>query len=96
MNPMNASVATGNDQKEADRKHWGGPAGTVLNVLQSAQLTDTASSDMSDVGSVEGAAEADRTKVTEGQDGGSDSKEGRWCILHIVIFRWYSVKNCLY
>ena len=75
--PPDASVATGNDQKEADRKHWGAPGGTVLNVLQSAQLTDTASSDLSEVGSVEGAADADRTKVAKGQDGSPDSKEGR-------------------
>lgn len=70
-------VATGNDQKEADRKHWGGPAGTVLNVLQSAQLTDTATSDVSEVGSVEGNAQGDPAKVAGVQDDSTEKKEGR-------------------
>ncbi|KAI0242396.1 Serine/threonine-protein kinase Nek1 [Lamellibrachia satsuma] len=68
-------VATGNDQKEADRKHWGGPAGTVLNVLQSAQLTDTAMSDVSEVGSVEGNAQGDPAKVAGVQDDSTEKKE---------------------
>ena len=69
-------VAPSNVQKEAEdqRKHWGGPAGTVLNVLQSAQLTDTATSDVSEVGSVEGAVQAEPAKVA----GGTEETEGSW------------------
>ena len=73
----NIPVAHGNDQKEADRKHWGGPAGTVLNVLQSAQLTDTATSDVSEVGSVEGTAQGDLAKVAGIQVDSTEKKEGR-------------------
>ena len=70
-------VAPSNIQKEAEdqRKHWGGPAGTVLNVLQSAQLTDTATSDVSEVGSVEGAVQAEPAKVADS----TEEKEGSWC-----------------